>query len=268
MDIQALIFSLFITASCVGLLGILKKHHFDVQISSASIFFSLVLFYLVLSDSLSEFSVLGIDAKLKSVVARPIDKSVIDQTEILGQSSLDKNLTLDVFFGIPQRVIVINGDAWMKLSQIEKHNRWREIRNSVYQSLIAGKFLGLVVTNEKNKPEGIFHADNFKDLLRLPIESLHVNQSKQKYVLKPEEIITRSEQTNLYAVLLNPIRRVQSEGSNISVRFDTPLSELLDLINKHKAKLIIMTDFNGEYLGIVTSTSIQLAILKNLTSDS
>lgn len=268
MDYQALILSFLITAICVGFLGVLKKYHLDVQVSSTSIFLSLVLFYLVFSGSLTEFSVLGIDAKLKAVVANPIDESAIDQTDILGQDSLDKDLNMEVFFGVPQRVIAVDGDAWMELGENEKHNKWRQIRNSIYQSLLAGQFLGLVVTDKQKKPEGVFGADNFLDLLRIPIEEYKVKSTDQKYVLSKQEIITRSQQTNLYAVLLNPIYRVRQEGSNISARFDAPLSELLDLVSKHRVELIILTDFNGEYLGIVTASKIQLAILQKLTSDS
>ena len=266
MNIQAVILSLVITTGIIGLLVLLKKYHYDVQISLTGVFISLLLSYLVFSNSLSEFSVLGVDAKLKAAVSTPIDKSAIEHTNILGQDALGKNLELATIFGVPQRVIAIDGDAWMELEDNTKEEYWRRIRSSIYQSLLAGQFQGLVITNKLKEPVGVFSADSFLDLLRIPIENPSVSYAEQDFVLTEKEIIVRSKQTNLYAALKNPIYRVSQEGSNVSARFDTPLSNLLDLISEHHVNLIILTDYRGEYIGIVTASRIQQVILQKLTS--
>lgn len=266
MNIQAVIFSLSITTVIIGVLVLLKKNHFDVQISLTGILFSLLLSYLVFSNSLSEFSVLGVDAKLKAAVSTPIEKSEIEHTNILGQDALGKNLKLANIFSVPQRVIAIDGDAWMEQEEDTRHENWRRIRNSVYQSLLAGQFQGLVITNKLKEPVGVFSADSFLDLLRIPIENPSVSYEEQDFVLTEKEIIVRSKQTNLFAALKNPIKRVTIEGSTVSARFDTPLSNLLDLISEHDVNLVILTDYRGEYIGIVTASRIQQVILQKLTS--
>ena len=275
MKYEALFAALLSIAICLLLLWALKRVKFEVNVSSTSLFISLVFFYLMFANTLAEINVFGFRAKMKDTIHKPAEFFEMLPNRIVGHIFLSKvpvskdvdkyeNLVLDTLFGAPQRVIVIDGDYWNTLEDWKRHTFSIRMAVSIYQSILAGGFEGLVIIDRLKKPVGIFPRSYFNDLLRLPLDRIAVDEKYEKFVLTNQVITARFRETNLAGVLVHPIRRAELVSNRILASENTSLSKLYKLLQKHNLNSIILTNLRGEYVGIVTADSVQRQISASL----
>tara|TARA_Y100000588_G_C14015302_1_gene821824 strand:- start:13 stop:819 length:807 start_codon:yes stop_codon:yes gene_type:complete len=263
-DITAIALSLAATFIVLAALSFMRRLGSDVTISSASIFAALLVFYLVFSGLVEEFDAFGVSARLKSISEQKIATSSLEHAEVLGKDALNKPLTLDITFGKPQRVIAIDGDAWSSLNEQQQEDRTKEIAVSVFQSLLSGGFLGILVTDSEKRPIGFYEASFFLDTLRVPLVRPALSSDLTDHTLTGKEIWARLKQTNLAQTLKSPKNRAEAEANKIWLRKSTSIAEAFETVRNNKLDVLVLVDEDDRYFGAIPRKTIVDRILGEL----
>lgn len=267
-DHLAFAISAILLVICVWLVVYLKFKEVSVNSIGVVIFAAPILFYLVFSGTITQFSGLGIEAKFRDVRSLAIDDVLIEEPEVLGQGAPTADLETATMFQQAQRVIVINSDLWASFDNFEARERGLEVGVAIYHGLLSGGFQGVLVTDGSTRPVGFFEKHYFYDLLRIPLDRAVVKDSQKQFVLSNDQILSRFDETNLAILLKHPARRAEIEGNKAWKRFDTPAVELLSFAREHRVDVITLTDLRGEYVGVVSRSRLVDFLVDKMLSQS
>jgi hypothetical protein len=188
LSYSAIALAIILIGLGVGLIAALRHLAIDVKGSDWGALLAPLVAYLVLSGYLAELKAPGFEAKLIAKIEAPVPSALVQAHYIVGGDAPFTDIPGAAQWGRAQRVIAIEVDVWEKLTDAERITKGLPVAVSVYQSLLAGGFQGLVVLGEKQKPLGIFEGSYFLDLLRLPLERYAVGIEYEKDVMNPAQL--------------------------------------------------------------------------------
>lgn len=264
LDILALIISLALFLCCLAFLVVFQWRKIEVSPTVIGVFLLPIVFYVTLSGTISELAGGGFSIKLHEISSKPVAAKSIELGSIVGTDALTADISQAAYFQIGQRVIAIDADAWEKLTEEQKKSRSLLLATSIYQSLLSGGFQGLIVLDGEQKPLGFFEASYFLDLLRLPLDRLAVDSKDKHLTITPEQVRVRLQETNFAALMNFPKVRAEREGNKIWMNDRSQLAELFETVRANRLEVIVLIDFRGRYVGVVSRDDLVDQILGGL----
>ena len=244
----------------------------------ASLLFLPLLLYLVFSGRLGEFKALGVEAKLVSASATAVGTDAIgkkgegmgpaallDTGDILGGDAPDANLEQAAFWAKAVHVVAIKASQWKNLSSDTHRVRAMGVGVVIYHSLLAGSLKAVVILDDERRPLGVFDAAFFHDMLRVPIDVVAVPLEMQDFVMSPQQVRALFQQTELWIILQNPAIRAENEGNKAWVSRRASRHEALSKMIEDRLEVLVITDDEGRYLGIVTRERLMGQLLLDAT---
>lgn len=232
------------------------------------IFLPMVL-YLVFSGQIAKLSGGGFAIELNKKAETPIKdiaNSIAANEVQLSTSIFDNEVDPAVFWEIPTEIlvlkvaknddnIILNGSNYYKTIQ-----KMGKIGYLLQLSILQNELLGLVVLDEENHVAGVFTKEWFYDLLRIEFTNTFIfrpDTDKAKIELSPDEQI---QNTNLAALILNPLVRSEREGRKYYLYYKTKLLEALQILLDGEWDFAVLTDSEGKYNGVVSRRALESAI--------
>jgi hypothetical protein len=267
LSYSAIALAIILIGLGVGLIAALRHLAFDVKGSDWGALLAPLVAYLVLSGYLAELKAPGFEAKLIAKIEAPVPSALVQAHYIVGGDAPFTDIPGAAQWGRAQRVIAIEVDVWEKLTDAERITKGLPVAVSVYQSLLAGGFQGLVVLGEKQKPLGIFEGSYFLDLLRLPLERYAVGIEYEKDVMNPAQLRAQFLETQLWGVLKFPRQRSE-EANKAFITYDIPRSKALAKMVEGKFEVLVVLDGAGRYMGVVSRKQLVDQLLLDLAEAS
>lgn len=273
MDVLTLLTT--VSLVIVGLLAGWVAKHFLNLTNAAALVAVLVLptfFLLLLRGDIAQFGIPGVlqatiaqagnapvtaDAVAKVDAGSPESRDgpgsrLLDTRDLVGTDAAEIDQRRAAYFGQATNVLLIREEQWRQMTPAERSTRAILIAIVIYNSMIAGSFDALVVTDDENRPIGVFERDYFLDLLRIPLEVTHLSGDLASFNPTNQQIVAGVQQSNLFTILRHPARRADIAGNKAWVAPDTSRLEAMQTMIENRFELLVVVDEKGSYLGIVT----------------
>ncbi|MCZ4288080.1 hypothetical protein [Hoeflea alexandrii] len=264
IDVLALVISVALFACLLALLIAFNWRKIEVSPTVIGVFLLPIVFYLILSGAISEFAGGGFSVKLHELSSKPVATKSIELGSIVGTKALNADIARSAFFQQAQRVIAIDADAWEKVPEDDRNARVLVLATSIYQSLLSGGFHGLIVLDDAHKPIGFFESSYFLDLVRLPLDGGAIDYKVKHLTITPDQIKARLQKTNFAVLMKNPRIRATREGNKIWLDYRSTLAELFAAVRKNRLDAVVLIDFRGAYVGVVSRDNLVDQILDEL----
>jgi CBS domain-containing protein len=263
-DVSAVVHTLGALAIGWLLVRLVKGRTADFQGADWAALFIPTLAYLIFSGALTEFKAVGFEAKLQSRVQAAIPMRIIGSSQIIGGAAPSADLRLETAFGRAQHIIAVRTSDWENLTKPQHESKAVAVAVSIYQSILAGSFVGLVVLDEQQKPIGIFEASYFLDLLRIPLDRLAVSAEHESNVLTKEKVRSRIFETNIWLVLQHPKLRAREDGNKEFVPYDISKRDAFVRMVEKRVEVLPVTDPGGRFMGVLSKRSLADQIVLDL----
>lgn len=251
----------------VGLLlaGVAKKwFSIDNGPLFASLMFSPIIVYLVLSGQLLEFKGLGLEAKFREVATQRVKTTSLNTTTItLSSDSIPESTRraeVRAFFGIGSEVVLLEADVSSTDRSIGVRDVF-SVAHKIYPSLLQGNFQYLVILDESDRVLGYFRKEFFFDILRIEIEQTIRGRREAYQEARVEEQL---QQTQLWDIVSNPRLRAETWGIKETVHVNTTTLEALQILTEVGLEAIVVVDGEGKYRGVVKRSDIVSDLVMNL----
>jgi CBS domain-containing protein len=268
VNYSAMVLAIALIGLGVGLVSLLR--HFSISIAGTEwgALLAPMMAYLVFSGSLAEFKAPGFEAKLVARIDAPVPRRIIQTNYVVGGDAPSADVANNAFWGRGQTVIAVLAETWDKMAEGERVTKGLQVAVSVYQSLLAGGFLGIVVLDVKQRPLGFFEASYFLDVLRVPLDRSAVPSEFEKDVLTPAQIRARFFETQLWSLLRFPRQRVESEANKAFVAYDIPRKDALKKMVEENLEVLVVCDAGDRYMGVLSRRKLVDQLLLDLVEAS
>jgi hypothetical protein len=220
--------------------------------------------YLIFSGSLESFKGGGIEWKLKAAAAAPALGATVNKKletgDLVKQIEAGEDLDVAATFGIPTEVIIVNAPLWKTLTHPQRLRAALMVGEVVYNSLVSGSLKALVVTDEGNRPLGLFERDVFLDVLRIPFYLYPVEGDKSQAATQTT-VQQMIQQTELWIILKNPAERAEYGGSKAMLPQAVGRLEALKVMAENNWNAAVVTDVKGANAGVLWRPSLAESLL-------
>lgn len=238
----------------------LGKKWLNLESSSLyiSLFFSPIIFYLLLSGALNEFKGFGIEAKFREIALQKIDPNIRIHDSIAER----KDDVRHALFGGGSNSAILKANTATDLNDRDRLKLAFEVGEQISASIAQGSFELLILVNESNHVLGHFQRHWFIDLMSIP--DIHASRgSDPKFDQTDTERIERNlRKTYLWEIIANPQERVDTWGSKQVLSTDTTYLDAYRVLTQESASAMPVIDSSSRYAGIVRAEDIRNKIFE------
>jgi hypothetical protein len=236
------------------------------EVTKTALILAPVILFLLLSGKLAEFEGLGWKAKFRSISAESILKAARTSDLATTSDQADPaDFLNEAYWGMCRPYYLLTDRTAKtkdKPDELDKKGTL-QIAVAIRNSIICGKFVALVILDDKRKPVGFFPRDQFLELLRTPLIT---------YGMSPvdgDEAFKQVAASELGVILQNPVIRAQSnEANHNAVAGSEDIETVYKKLIAAGADTAVITDRLGRFDGIITRAAIEGKIIEGLLAAS
>jgi len=256
----------------IALLLFLRRLKLDAGPNFVVLFLSPAILYLIFSGAIEELTLGDLGAKFKRTAQAPISAETLYVGDLIGAdpataSVLGAAADRDRLLGRVERVRIVPADVWEKADEEGRFNLAGKLAVTIYQSLLTGQFVGVVVVDGDLRPLGFFDRAYFGELLRIPLDhGVATGRFARFRPVRPAEeerdwVIAQLMETQAWSFLIHPRVRAEQEGEKSFASLETSNGAALRQMAADDTNALIVRDGEGKYRGILTREALQAKLL-------
>jgi hypothetical protein len=224
-----------------------------------------LILYLLVTGKVSEFEGLGWKAKFREVVTENVVDTARASDLMISNPEANKPNFFREAFWLSCRPYYVLTDRTAKSAKDElDQEAVINVATAIRSSIICGRFEGVVIVGDDEKPVGFFQLAQFLEILRIPLVTYNNANPPSA-----ESVYNQIMSSELGVVLSNPVIRAKSnEAEHLSVSSNADIQKVYKSLVASDANVAMITDRLGRFDGIITRRALEGRIIEKLLASS